>query len=175
MTTHWIGSEHASDSSARAASARISQLVTCMTTNLATIHELNPGPGIETFARAQCLERLREGGVGRLAMRGVEAPELRPVNFALCDEQLVIRTGDGSILAAARAGEAASFEIDEIDRLEHAGWSVVATGKLSELEPSAANFALPLRPWASGRKDYFVALSLDWVTGLRIPPGRGNR
>jgi nitroimidazol reductase NimA-like FMN-containing flavoprotein (pyridoxamine 5'-phosphate oxidase superfamily) len=136
---------------------------------------LNPGPGIETFAREQCLDRLREGGVGRLALRGHEAPELRPVNFALRYEQLIIRTGDGTILAAARKGEPAGFEIDEIDRFEHVGWSVVATGKLAELEADSANLALALRPWASGKKDFFVALSLDRVTGLRIPPGRGNR
>jgi nitroimidazol reductase NimA-like FMN-containing flavoprotein (pyridoxamine 5'-phosphate oxidase superfamily) len=146
-----------------------------MTKIRTTAHALDPGPGIETFDHEQCLEHLRQGGVGRLALRGRDAPELRPVNFALRDDQLIIRTGDGSILAAARAGEAAGFEIDEIDRLEHTGWSVVATGKLSELESDAANLALPLRPWASGRKDFFVAVSLDRVTGLRIPPGRGNQ
>lgn len=133
------------------------------------------GPGIETFERDQCLRCLRAAGVGRLAMRGADAPELRPVNFALRGEQLIIRTGDGSIMAAARLGEAASFEIDEIDRLEHTGWSVIAIGKLSELPSDAANLALPLRAWASGQKDRFVAMSLDRVTGLRIPPGRGNR
>lgn len=108
-------------------------------------------------------------------MSGADAPELRPVNFALRDDEIIIRTGDGTILAAARAGEAAGFEIDEIDRLEHTGWSVVVTGKLSERPSDAAHRALPLRPWASGRKDCFVALSLGRVTGLRIPPGRGNR
>jgi len=140
-----------------------------------TTRRWDPGPGIETFERAQCFERLGQGGVGRLGLQGSDAPQLRPVNFVLREDQLIIRTGDGSILAAARAGEAAGFEIDEIDRLEHTGWSVVATGKLSELDSSAANRALPLRAWASGQKDRFVALSLDRVTGLRIPPGRGNR
>ncbi len=146
-----------------------------MSTIRSAAHGLDLGPGIETFEREQCLELLHQGGVGRLALRGVEAPELRPVNFVLRDEQLIIRTGDGSILEAARAREAAGFEIDDIDRLEHTGWSVVATGKLSELEPNSENLALPLRPWASGDRDFFVAVSLNRVTGLRIPPGRGNR
>lgn len=108
-------------------------------------------------------------------MRGEDAPEMRPVNFTLRDGNVIIRTGDGAILAAAQRGEAAGFEIDDIDRLEHTGWSVVVTGKLFELPTDDDHLALPLRPWASGRKDRFVGLTLDRISGLRIPPGRGNR
>jgi len=136
---------------------------------------ISPGPGIEILEGEECRRRLRAGGVGRIAMRGEDAPELRPVNFALRDGNVVIRTGDGVILAAARRGEGAGFEIDEIDRLEHTGWSVVITGKLFELPSDDEHLALPLRPWASGRKDRFVGLTLDRVSGLRIPPGRGSR
>lgn len=108
-------------------------------------------------------------------MRGDEAPEVRPVNFMLRGDDVIIRTGDGAILAAARRRESAGFEIDDIDRLEHTGWSVVVTGKLFELPTDDENLALPLRPWASGRKDRFVGLAMDRITGLRIPAGRGNR
>jgi nitroimidazol reductase NimA-like FMN-containing flavoprotein (pyridoxamine 5'-phosphate oxidase superfamily) len=124
---------------------------------------------------AECRQLLSESSIGRLAMRGVDAPEIRPVNFLHREGQLVIRTGDGRILAAAQRGEAASFEVDAIDPLEHTGWSVVAVGKLLELPSDDEHLALPLRAWASGRKDRFVGLSLDRVSGLRIPPGRGNR
>jgi nitroimidazol reductase NimA-like FMN-containing flavoprotein (pyridoxamine 5'-phosphate oxidase superfamily) len=137
--------------------------------------ERTAGPGIEIFGLEECRRHLAAGGVGRIAMRGADAPEVRPVNFVLRGDAVVVRTGDGAILAAAKRGEAASFEIDEIDRLEHTGWSVIVAGKLSELPSDDENLALPLRPWASGRKDRFVAVSLGRVTGLRIPPGRGNR
>jgi nitroimidazol reductase NimA-like FMN-containing flavoprotein (pyridoxamine 5'-phosphate oxidase superfamily) len=132
-------------------------------------------PDLEQLDPAECRRLLGRGGVGRLALRGSEAPEIRPVNFALVGDRLIVRTGDGSILAAARAGEAAGFEIDEIDRLEHTGFSVVARGRLSVLPSDASLLALPVRPWASGLKDRFVGLSLEHVSGLRIPPGRGNR
>lgn len=108
-------------------------------------------------------------------MRGEEAPEIRPVNFALRDAQVIVRTGDGSILEAARRAEPAAFEIDTIDRLEHTGWSVVVQGRLSELPTNHENLDLTLRAWASGQKNCFIGLSLDRVTGMRIPPGRGNR
>ena len=136
---------------------------------------ISPGPGIEIFEDAECRRRLRAGGVGRIALRAEGAPEMRPVNFTLRDGNVVIRTGDGAILAAARRGEPAGFEIDEIDRMDHTGWSVVAAGKLFELPTDDERLALPLRPWASGTKDRFVGLSLDRISGLRIPPGRGNR
>jgi nitroimidazol reductase NimA-like FMN-containing flavoprotein (pyridoxamine 5'-phosphate oxidase superfamily) len=136
---------------------------------------ISPGPGIETFEAAECRRRLRVAGVGRIALQGDGAPEVRPVNFTLRDGNVIIRTGDGAILAAAQRGEEAGFEIDDIDRLEHTGWSVVATGKLFELPTDDDHLALPLRPWASGRKDRFVGMTLDRVSRLRIPPGRGNR
>jgi len=136
---------------------------------------ITPGPGIEIFPSAECMRRLRAGGVGRIAMRGESAPEIRPVNFTLRDGNVIIRTGDGAILAAAKNAEAAGFEIDEIDPLEHTGWSVVVAGKLFELPTDDEHLSLPLRPWASGRKDRFVGITLDRVSGLRIPPGRGNR
>jgi nitroimidazol reductase NimA-like FMN-containing flavoprotein (pyridoxamine 5'-phosphate oxidase superfamily) len=132
-------------------------------------------PELETLDPAECRRLLGRGGVGRLAMRGDQAPEIRPVNYVLRGNLLIFRTGDGSILASARDGEAASFEIDEIDRLEHTGFSVIGRGRLSVLPTDDGMLALPVRPWASGQKDRFVGLSLDHVTGLRIPPGRGNR
>lgn len=136
---------------------------------------MGPGPGIEIFAEEECHRRLRGGSVGRIAIRGEDAPEMRPVNFVMRGNEVVIRTGDGFILAAARRGEAAGFEIDDIDPLEHTGWSVIVTGKLFELPTDEEHLALPLRPWASGLKDRFAGLSITRISGLRIPPGRGNR
>jgi hypothetical protein len=130
---------------------------------------------IEELSRADCKRLLGEGGVGRLAMSTKGVPEIRPVNFALSGGVLIVRTGAGSILNAAQRGDAGAFEIDGFDRLEHTGWSVVVTGKLCEITHREVMLGLPLRPWASGTKDRFVALSLDRISGIRIPPGRGNR
>lgn len=132
-------------------------------------------PPVRKLTTEECLRRLREGGVGRLAMRTEGAPEIRPVNFVLDDGRLIVRTGEGSVMRAAKAAEAAGFEVDGVDRLEHTGWSVVVTGKLRALATNAELLALPLRPWADGTRDRFVTLSLDRVSGITIPPGRGNR
>ena len=132
------------------------------------------GPELQTLSRSECLLRLRSGGVGRIALAGEGAPILRPVNFALHEGHVLIRTGEGSILEAARQRTPASFEIDGIDPVEHTGWSVVACGKLRGHE-GPGDLVPPLRAWASGRKDRLVVIQIDALSGLRIPAGRGNR
>ena len=55
------------------------------------------------------------------------------------------------------------------------GLVLLVTGTLLELPTDEWHLALRLRPWASGEKDSFVGLSIDRVSGLRIPSGRGKR
>jgi nitroimidazol reductase NimA-like FMN-containing flavoprotein (pyridoxamine 5'-phosphate oxidase superfamily) len=126
---------------------------------------------MEALSSAECDKRLREGGVGILALSGVAAPVLRPVNFALHRGGLLIRTGEGSILEAAQSAEPASFVICEIDRLEHTGWSVVVTGRLLERSSLGEIADVPLRPWARAEKHHFVGLSIDELSGRRIAEG----
>lgn len=138
------------------------------------VHE-ETDDGILILDASECRRLLAPGGVGCLGVPGDGAPVLRPVNFAIHDGALVVRTGEGPILDAAARGDHAAFETDGIDRLEHTGWSVVVTGRISELPADDATLALPLRAWASGRRDRFVGISLDHVSGRQIPAGRGNR
>ena len=123
----------------------------------------------------ECRRRLAEGGVGRIALATDGAPTIRPVNFALYQGAIVVRTGEGSLIRAAERGAGASFEIDQIDLHEHTGWSVVVEGKMGLAPEDEALHRLPLRAWASGVKDRHVCLSMDAISGLVIPPGRGNR
>lgn len=132
-------------------------------------------PAVHVLTRDQCLRLIDLGGVGRLAIRTDGPPEIRPVNFLRQGDALIVRTGNGSIFSAAERAETAAFEIDGIDPLEHTGWSVVVTGKLRALATHPELLDLPLRPWASGTKDQFVTLTLERVSGLQIPPGRGKR
>ena len=133
-------------------------------------HEFEVEQGMEVLPIDECERRLAAGGVGILALAGIDAPVLRPVNFVLHEGSLWIRTGEGQILAAAQSGEPASFVLTEIDRFEHTGWSVVATGKLAERSASGAD-DLPLRPWARAEKHHFVGLAIDRISGRRIAVG----
>jgi nitroimidazol reductase NimA-like FMN-containing flavoprotein (pyridoxamine 5'-phosphate oxidase superfamily) len=124
--------------------------------------------GFEAISEDACMRLLREGAVGLLALSGSDAPDVRPVNFALHRHNIVMRTGRGRIFEGARQEEAASFVISESDRLEHSGWSVVVTGRLSICDPSDAAIRSRVRPWAKAEKGEWVLLSADRVTGRRI-------
>ena len=128
-------------------------------------------PEVRNLPSEECLRLLRRSSVGRLAMRGTDAPEIRPVNFLWREGQLVIRTGDGGILAAARRAEHASFETDSIDALEHSGWSVIVTGVLSELPSDDAHRARLLHPNALEAHLLPPALAQDEARRLRPDPG----
>jgi nitroimidazol reductase NimA-like FMN-containing flavoprotein (pyridoxamine 5'-phosphate oxidase superfamily) len=124
--------------------------------------------GLEEIPTDACMRLLREGAVGLLALAGSDAPDLRPVNFALHRHNIVMRTGRGRIFEGACQEEAASFVISESDRLEHSGWSVVVTGRLSICDPSDAAIRSRVRPWARADKREWVLLSTDCVTGRRL-------
>jgi len=131
--------------------------------------------GLLALSDEQCLLHLKAGAVGLIGLRRPGAPALRPVNYLLRENSILIRTGRGEILRSAQSGEPASFAISGIDPLEHTGWSVVATGRLSVLPADPALERLPLRAWAAAGRDHFVSLALDQVDGRHIPPGRGAR
>lgn len=124
--------------------------------------------GMERLSTSECTQLLRSGGVGLLALSGVAEPVLRPVNYVLVQDALIIRTGQGQIFEAASALEPAAFAISQVDRLEHAGWSVIATGKLALRTITEEFENLPLRPWVRAEKNHFVELSLERVSGRRI-------
>jgi len=130
--------------------------------------EIKIDEGLETIGIEECERLLDSGGVGVLALAGAPAPILRPINFTALEGRIVMRTGEGQILAAAKRREPASFVLSSTDRFEHAGWSVVVGGKLTE-EPGLGDVTnLPLRPWVRSGKDRFVALSITTLSGRRI-------
>jgi nitroimidazol reductase NimA-like FMN-containing flavoprotein (pyridoxamine 5'-phosphate oxidase superfamily) len=124
--------------------------------------------GMEILPIPDCERLLGSGGVGILALPGVDAPILRPVNFALSAGWLIIRTGEGQILEAAQVGSPTSFVLSQVDRLEHTGWSVVVTGKLMDRSGIEGMADIPLRPWARAEKHRFVGLSIEQISGRRI-------
>jgi nitroimidazol reductase NimA-like FMN-containing flavoprotein (pyridoxamine 5'-phosphate oxidase superfamily) len=127
--------------------------------------------GLDVIPLETCLRLLAEGAVGLLALAGTEvrkAPDVRPVNFALVDRIAVMRTGRGRIYEGACRGEPASLVISETDRLEHSGWSVVVSGRLSLANDDESLAEARVRPWARVEKREVVALSMDQISGRRL-------
>jgi hypothetical protein len=58
--------------------------------------------------------------------------------------------------------------ISESDRLEHSGWSVMVSGRLSLCSDEEVMAVARVRPWARVEKRSVVALSMDHVSGRRL-------
>ena len=93
------------------------------------------------------------------------------MNYALEGDVLYFRSAAGSKLAAAARGDRVSFEIDHVDEVWEEGWSLLAFGSLRVVEDPtelARVRQLPLRPWASGDKPFFLRLEILSLSGRRI-------
>jgi nitroimidazol reductase NimA-like FMN-containing flavoprotein (pyridoxamine 5'-phosphate oxidase superfamily) len=130
--------------------------------------------GLEVLGRDACLRLLATATLGRVGISSGALPSVLPVNFRFDGRQILIRTGVGTKLDAAVDNAVVAFEVDEIDPVEHTGWSVMVTGVARELtDPGelAAAQVPPLARWAPGGEDRVIAISTELVSGRRIVPG----
>lgn len=127
--------------------------------------------GLEILSRDECLALLASVPIGRIGLSLSALPVVLPVNFAVCDDNVIIRTSEGSKFSAAITNAVVALEADHYDSLGHNGWSVLVQGSsrvvtdLAELERVRR---LPLRPWANPDTDRFIAISTDVVSGRRV-------
>ena len=127
---------------------------------------------IQSLSSEECLQLLSTGSVGRIAVTRDALPVILPVNYAVDGGSILIRTTDGAILRAARAGGAVvAFEVDNLDERTMTGWSVLVTGTLREVTAVSAVLRaeqLPLVPWAGGERRHFVRITPGLISGRRI-------
>jgi len=121
--------------------------------------------------RTDCYELLGHGGVGRVLFCADRGPVGLPVNFRLLDEDIVFRTGDGSIRSAVDTGGRIGLEADRLDDALGEGWSVLATGHGALVEDAEALqriSALGIWSWAGEHRPRAVRLQVEEITGRRI-------
>jgi hypothetical protein len=141
------------------------------------------GEGVRALVeltREQALALLGSVGFGRIVFTRGALPAIRPVNHALIDGRLVIRTHEGAALtsAAGGGGVVVAYEADAIDPDTHLGWSVVVTGfaRLVTDPTALARYEQLLTPWIAERMEHAVAIQLDqvdgyWMTSTGRSPG----
>jgi nitroimidazol reductase NimA-like FMN-containing flavoprotein (pyridoxamine 5'-phosphate oxidase superfamily) len=136
-----------------------------------TDHELRTG--LERLDPDACLELLKTQPVGRLAAVIGGRPEIFPMNFTVSEGAVVMRSEDGTKLAAVEGGEVA-FEVDAVTEAFRGGWSVIVHGRLERLEdPVDVQRAelTGLRAWSQSGKPHWLRLAAAEVTGRRIVHG----
>ncbi len=119
----------------------------------------------------ECLQLLRSEAIGRVGLSINASPVILPVNYLLADRSIVFASEPGLKLDAARQKAVACFQIDGRDSWSHEGWSVLATGRLRELEPARVPSLareLPLTPWAITTPLHYVGLSIELLSGRRL-------
>ena len=135
--------------------------------------------GLEWIDGDECLQLLASDVVGRLAVVHGHTPAIFPVNYVMDGGDIVFRTDPGTKLDAAERATAC-FEIDGIDRVSRAGWSVVATGRLEEVTPYDTRtwrrvHTLAVEPWAGGAKNHWMRLIPERIAGRRVHGREGPR
>lgn len=128
--------------------------------------------GLDIIDEAECWALAEGKSVGRLAVSIKNRPDIFPVNYRVVDGGLLLRTAPGVKLAAATLGTGVAFEIDDFDEDVRHGWSIVIHGTAHELErldDLLEAEAAAVETWASSRKDRFVRIDVDEISGRRIP------
>jgi nitroimidazol reductase NimA-like FMN-containing flavoprotein (pyridoxamine 5'-phosphate oxidase superfamily) len=128
---------------------------------------------IEVMPPRECLRLLGTKHLGRLGIvdRDVR-PLIFPVNYIFDDGVVVFRTGVGSKLDLA-PGSPVCFEIDSWAAGAGIGWSVLVKGTAHDVtEPRGMPISrirnLPVRPAAPGRRDHWIAIEAEEITGRRF-------
>ena len=129
------------------------------------------GQELDVLNRRQCLDLLQGVRVGRLVFTENGLPEVQPVNFRLWRDDVVIRVAGGAKLAAATDKQVVAFEADELDPDLRTGWSVTVLGhaqELTEVDELVEVAGTFVEPWAEGRRDHFVRIRSEKITGRQF-------
>ncbi|WP_156425489.1 MULTISPECIES: pyridoxamine 5'-phosphate oxidase family protein [unclassified Mycobacterium] len=143
---------------------------------------MTTGHELEALNRRQCLDLLQGVRVGRLVFTEDALPAVQPVNFRLWRDDVVIRVAGGPKLAAATNNQVVAFQADELDADLRTGWSVTVVGHaepITDVEELVELSGTFLQPWVDGRRDHFVRIRTEKMTGRRfrergVPQYRGR-
>lgn len=133
--------------------------------------DTDPRTGLEVLDEDTCWELLAKEPIGRLVAIIDGRIELFPINYAVDDRAVFVRTAPGTKLAAL--GGEVVFEADDASWMMRSGWSVIVWGRLAavtDTDELARAHELPLRPWSDTAKPLFLRLDAERITGRRIPP-----
>jgi nitroimidazol reductase NimA-like FMN-containing flavoprotein (pyridoxamine 5'-phosphate oxidase superfamily) len=127
---------------------------------------------LEEIDHDDCLELLRYGELGRVALDVDGAPAIVPVNYRLVETAhltwITMRTRPGNLLDRNRVPVA--FEIDHVDHRTREGWSVLVRGMLLRVDQEAAMFGVQFdpQPWVATERDRWLVIEPFSVTGRRL-------
>ena len=130
-------------------------------------------PPVEPISREECLELLqKKSKVGRVAFVVEGRPIVLPVNYRAEPDSIVFCTAEGAKLSHLRDGAPVAFEVDSSVSLIRTGWSVLVQGSADEVTDPAELEELrrgPLKSWATPETEHWIRISIEDISGRRIP------
>jgi nitroimidazol reductase NimA-like FMN-containing flavoprotein (pyridoxamine 5'-phosphate oxidase superfamily) len=123
----------------------------------------------------ECEELLRAGLVGRVGVCTAHGPHIVPVNYAVVDDAIVLRTTPYSLVGQQTPGTRLALEVDQFDYEYHRGWSVLARGPgemvvdADELEHIRETWS-PVT-WAAGGRTLYLRIPWTELSGRRLGQG----
>ena len=129
--------------------------------------------GLDVLTFEECVARLEQDRVGRIALLVDEYPLIVPVNYRLVvlpgpRYWIAIRTRPGGVIE--RADMYVAFEIDDLDADRREGWSVAVRGTLHHVDPDVADFGLRFDPdsWLHEERDAWMVIEAFQITGRAL-------
>jgi nitroimidazol reductase NimA-like FMN-containing flavoprotein (pyridoxamine 5'-phosphate oxidase superfamily) len=123
----------------------------------------------------ECRELLSAGLVGRVAVCTPLGPHIVPVNYAVVDDSVVLRTSPYSVLGGHARGTILALEIDQFDYDSQRGWSVIARGRADAVtgaeELDHIRSVWDPQAWAAGQRNLYLRIRWSELTGRRLGPG----
>lgn len=127
----------------------------------------------ETIGRQECLELLQyKSKLGRVGFVVDGRPIVLPVNYLADADSVTFCTGPGTKLANLKDGAHVAFEVDAMVSLLRSGWSVLVQGTAREVTDPDELQELsnsPLQNWATPEAKHWIRISIDEISGRRIP------
>lgn len=117
--------------------------------------------GLEILDTEECMRLLESATLGRIGFTSGALPTVLPVNFKVDSGRILVHTTRGSRLDAALKDAVVAFETDDLDPVEHSGWSVAVTGMATELDPGTLAISVDL---ISGRRS---TTNAPWLSSGR--------
>jgi nitroimidazol reductase NimA-like FMN-containing flavoprotein (pyridoxamine 5'-phosphate oxidase superfamily) len=132
---------------------------------------------VDELSEDECRTLISPGGVGRIAYSGRFGPTVLPVNYEVFEDTILFRTAPDSPMGEdlrsgiAHAEYKVAFEIDEMDKSERTGWSVLLQGAAHHVDSDTecgSVRASGVEPWADGPKEHYIRIVPSRITGRRI-------
>jgi nitroimidazol reductase NimA-like FMN-containing flavoprotein (pyridoxamine 5'-phosphate oxidase superfamily) len=125
------------------------------------------------LGRAECWRLLASVSLGRVVFTRHAMPAIRPVSHLVDGQSIIIRSHLGTAIAAGASGTDGAvvcYEADDLDPVQHTGWSVIATGMARLVRDPAAitRYQQLLEPCAAGQIDHVISVTPQAITGMRL-------